>query len=181
VKLPIIKSQFSNALAGLKDSAKYLADEKLQEEQVLNKPAAEWLLKDIDGEMHELKNYQGKVVILDFWYRGCGWCIRAMPQLKELADDFKDKPVVVLGMNTDRKSKTPACRRQIELNYPLSRRRNSHYHAKASDINLIDRGDLSRGRHAPDIRRYYEDSQKINAPRQRQQRFICLVSFEIRS
>jgi thiol-disulfide isomerase/thioredoxin len=38
---------------------------------------------------------------MDFWYRGCGWCVRAMPQMKQIAEHFKDQPVVVLGMNTD--------------------------------------------------------------------------------
>jgi thiol-disulfide isomerase/thioredoxin len=36
-----------------------------------------------------------------FWYRGCGWCIKAMPQLNALAEDFAGRPVAVLGMNTD--------------------------------------------------------------------------------
>jgi thiol-disulfide isomerase/thioredoxin len=42
------------------------------------------------------------VVVLDFWYRGCGWCIKAMPQLNALAGQFEGRPVAVLGMNTDR-------------------------------------------------------------------------------
>ncbi len=46
-------------------------------------------------------DYRGKVVVLDFWYRGCGWCMRAMPQVKQLAQQFKDQPVVILGMNND--------------------------------------------------------------------------------
>jgi thiol-disulfide isomerase/thioredoxin len=50
----------------------------------------------------ELAGYRGKVVVLDFWYRGCGWCIRAMPQLNALAEQFRGRPVAVLGMNTDR-------------------------------------------------------------------------------
>ena len=40
--------------------------------------------------------------MLDFWYRGCGWCIKAMPQLNALAGQFEGRPVAVLGMNTDR-------------------------------------------------------------------------------
>ena len=40
--------------------------------------------------------------MLDFWYRGCGWCIKAMPQLNALASQFKGRPVAVLGMNTDK-------------------------------------------------------------------------------
>ena len=50
-----------------------------------------------------LKDYRGRVVVLDFWYRGCGWCIRAMPQVKEVAAHFKDQPVTIFGMNTDKK------------------------------------------------------------------------------
>jgi thiol-disulfide isomerase/thioredoxin len=33
--------------------------------------------------------------------RGCGWCVRAMPQVRRLAERFANVPVVVLGMNTD--------------------------------------------------------------------------------
>jgi peroxiredoxin len=69
--------------------------------RVLGKPAPEWDLKDLEGNPRSLKDYRGKVVVLDFWYRGCGWCIRAMPQVNQLADDFKDQPVAILGMNID--------------------------------------------------------------------------------
>lgn len=40
---------------------------------------------------------------MEFWYRGCGFCIAAMPQIEQLAKDYRDKGVVVLGMNTDTK------------------------------------------------------------------------------
>lgn len=82
--------------------AKYYLDEMKRRATVLNKPAHEFETTDIDGTKHALKDYRGKVVILDFWYRGCGWCVRAMPQMKEIATHFKDRPVVVFGMNTDR-------------------------------------------------------------------------------
>ena len=81
--------------------------------------AAEWETKDLEGKPHSLKDYRGKVVILDFWYRGCGWCIRAMPQVKELAEDFRDEPVAVLGMNTDRKEEDARfVVEEMGLNYP---------------------------------------------------------------
>ena len=59
-------------------------------------------LPDSKTQEHDLADYRGKVVILDFWYRGCGWCVRAMPQMKQIATHFKDQPVAVIGMNTDR-------------------------------------------------------------------------------
>jgi thiol-disulfide isomerase/thioredoxin len=66
------------------------------------KKAPDWKLKDLEGNASTLKQYQGKVVLLDFWYRGCPWCIRAMPRLNKLAEDFAGKPVQVLGMNIDK-------------------------------------------------------------------------------
>ena len=45
------------------------------------------------------------LAVLDFWDRGCGWCIRAMPQIKEVVEHYQGKPVAVLGMNTDREEK----------------------------------------------------------------------------
>ena len=68
---------------------------------VTNKPAFDVSANDLDGHPHRLSDYHGKVVVLDFWYRGCGWCTRAMPEIKKVAEDFEGKPVVVLGMNVD--------------------------------------------------------------------------------
>ena len=82
--------------------------------------ARPWETKDLEGKTHSLEGYKGKVVILDFWYRGCGWCIRAMPQMKELAQDFKGQPVAVLGMNTDREEKDAKfVVDEMGLNYPV--------------------------------------------------------------
>jgi thiol-disulfide isomerase/thioredoxin len=69
--------------------------------KVLGKAAANWDTTDLDGTPHRLADYAGKVVVLDFWYRGCGWCIRAMPQINQVAEDFAAEPVAILGMNTD--------------------------------------------------------------------------------
>ncbi|HEX4146107.1 MAG TPA: TlpA disulfide reductase family protein [Pirellulales bacterium] len=67
----------------------------------VDRPSPEWKTTDLDGTPHALKDYRGKIVLLDFWYRGCGSCLRSMPQINQLADDFKDQPVVILGMNND--------------------------------------------------------------------------------
>jgi thiol-disulfide isomerase/thioredoxin len=81
----------------------YLVESANDRNEVIGKPSDEWSTTDLSGAAHALKDYRGKVVILDFWYRGCGWCIRAMPQMKQVAAHYKDRPVVVFGMNTDRK------------------------------------------------------------------------------
>lgn len=86
---------------------------------LLDKPAADWSLNDLEGRRHALKNYRGNVVVLDFWYRGCGSCTRSIPQLKQLAAHFQGRPVVLLGMNTDSKeANAKFVVEKLGLNYP---------------------------------------------------------------
>lgn len=103
--LPMIRDLLDAQAKQHDRMATYYRDEAIRRAETVGKPAADWATKDLDGKPHALKDYRGKVVVLDFWYRGCGWCIRAMPQINQLADDFKGQPVAILGMNTDREEK----------------------------------------------------------------------------
>ena len=119
VTIPVLREQIDHQIKNHSQMASYYAEEAKNKAEVLGKDAADWETKDLEGKTHSLKGYRGKVVILDFWYRGCGWCIRAMPQIKELAGDFKGEPVVVLGMNTDRQEKDAKfVVDEMGLNYP---------------------------------------------------------------
>ena len=68
---------------------------------LIGQPKADWQTTDLDGATHALADYRGQVVLLDFWFSACGWCQRATPQIVALAEEFKDQPVVVLGVNSD--------------------------------------------------------------------------------
>ncbi len=46
-----------------------------------------------------LSSYYGKVIILDFWYMSCYPCIKAIPFINKLRNDFTEEEVVVLGIN----------------------------------------------------------------------------------
>jgi thiol-disulfide isomerase/thioredoxin len=97
-----VKQQFANALKEQDANFSYSLQSAKERADLLGKPAKAWQARDIDGKDWSLADLRGKVVVMDFWYRGCGWCMYAMPQVKQLTIDFKDKPVVFLGLNTDR-------------------------------------------------------------------------------
>lgn len=66
------------------------------------KPAPDFNLRSLSGEVVGPKSFGGKVVVLDFWATWCDPCRKQMPALQrvENAPEMKDK-LVVLSINTD--------------------------------------------------------------------------------
>ena len=52
-------------------------------------------LKDLNGNVLELKSLRGKYVVLDFWGSWCTWCIKGFPKLKEYYAKYKDRLEIV--------------------------------------------------------------------------------------
>ena len=59
-------------------------------------------LRDLSGKTVTLKQFEGKVVVLNFWTKTCGPCLEEMPELAELAKVLRDKPdVAVITISID--------------------------------------------------------------------------------
>ncbi len=63
--------------------------------------AAEIEGKDSEGKEFRLSEYQGKVVVLDFWADWCPHCRNMYPHEREMVERLKDQPFVLLGVNGD--------------------------------------------------------------------------------
>lgn len=105
VTLPELTSVLDATIAGHPEYVKEMTQDQQNQAAVIGKPAPDWEFADLAGQRHSLKELRGKVVVLDFWYRGCGWCMRAMPQVKQLSADYAGKPVAIFGVNTDKDPK----------------------------------------------------------------------------
>ncbi len=68
----------------------------------------------LDGQPVKLEALRDKVVLLDFWATWCVPCVQAMPGLQKLSEQYKDKPVVVIGVNQDSKSQDKKVRQFLE-------------------------------------------------------------------
>ncbi|MEW6026910.1 MAG: TlpA disulfide reductase family protein [Planctomycetota bacterium] len=65
------------------------------------KEAPDFTLETLDGELVSLKSASGKVVLLDFWASWCPPCRAEMPHIQKLHNEFKDKGVVIYGINNE--------------------------------------------------------------------------------
>ena len=61
-------------------------------------------LYDLDGNLHHIAEYKGKYILLDFWSSGCGPCIKAFPEMKEMYEKYGDKLAIIsMSIDTDRR------------------------------------------------------------------------------
>ncbi|AZB17458.1 TlpA family protein disulfide reductase [Chryseobacterium indologenes] len=59
-------------------------------------------LPDTSGVYHSLKDLKGKVVILDFWFNGCGACKTLVPELSKIERSLESDQVQFVSINVDK-------------------------------------------------------------------------------
>jgi peroxiredoxin len=62
-------------------------------------PAPDFTLQDSDAKKYSLKDYRGKVILLNFWATWCPPCRREMPSIERLHQKLKDRDFVVLALD----------------------------------------------------------------------------------
>ena len=65
------------------------------------KPAPEFALKDSSDNTVSLKDYRGKVILLDFWATWCEGCKEEIPWFSEFERKYAAKGFTVVGISLD--------------------------------------------------------------------------------
>lgn len=120
--VPTLRALADARMKQLRRDAQSAMQDAMEFGRLIDRPSPDWQTKDLDGQPRALTDYRGKVLVLDFWYRGCGWCVRAMPQMKQLTEDFAGQDVAIVGVNSD--SELDDARfviDRLKLNYPTIR------------------------------------------------------------
>jgi CubicO group peptidase (beta-lactamase class C family) len=64
-------------------------------------PAPQFKVSSLDGKTFESKSLQGKIVVLNMWFIGCGPCRKEIPKLNEVVREFKGRDVVFIAPAPD--------------------------------------------------------------------------------
>ena len=84
-----------------------------------NPLAADFSLKDANGQVHSLADYKGKPLILHFWATWCPPCRKEMPAFIELQEKYKDKKFTIIGIALDDKQSVIEFTDPMGMNYPI--------------------------------------------------------------
>jgi len=117
VALPVVLRQLEAALESHGDRVKAVQHAARQEAALRGLNVA-WVATDLSGRRHELGAYRGKIVVLDFWFRGCGPCIELMTQIRDHV--VREPGVVMLGVTHDREAEdAEAVAQALKLTDPV--------------------------------------------------------------
>lgn len=82
---------------------------------------AGWTL--LDEKRKKLSDYQGKIVILDFWATYCPPCVEGTPHLVSLQNQYGKDGLVIVGLNVggdEDKPKIPDFVKQFNVQYEMA-------------------------------------------------------------
>jgi thiol-disulfide isomerase/thioredoxin len=76
-------------------------------------------LKDLDGRMHTLAEWDGKALIINFWATWCAPCRHEIPLLNAIRSEYAAKGVEIVGIAVDFPDDVRAFTKEFPISYPL--------------------------------------------------------------
>ena len=83
--------------------------------------APDFTLPNLEGKKIALKDFHGKLVLLNFWASWCLPCREEMPAMERLYQRYKDKGFVILGVNIkDEKKSALSFVKELKITFPIA-------------------------------------------------------------
>ncbi len=90
--------------------------------RVNDQAAPEFTLIALDGTEVTLRDFEGKVLFLNFWATWCSPCRQEIPGFLEIYDKYKDEGLEILGVSLDRQGSdvVKPFAEKMKITYPLA-------------------------------------------------------------
>jgi thiol-disulfide isomerase/thioredoxin len=77
-------------------------------------------LPDLQGKTHSLKDYQGNIVLVQFWATYCTPCRKEMPTMNSLIKKMQDKPFKIVTVNmAETPEEVAAFIKEVPVDFPV--------------------------------------------------------------
>ena len=76
-------------------------------------------LPDIDGNLQTVSQWQGDVLVVNFWATWCTPCREEIPEFIDIQNKFGDQGLTFIGIAIDQESKVVPYSKEFGINYPI--------------------------------------------------------------
>ncbi len=76
-------------------------------------------LPDAGGQLHQLSDWKGKTLLVNFWAPWCPPCVEEMPELAALQNEMAAKNLQIVGIGIDSPSNIKQFAEKHQVSYPL--------------------------------------------------------------
>ncbi len=92
-----------------------------QNDPLLNQPRPAFTLPDLDGNSRNVSEWDGKLLVVNFWASWCEPCLREMPVFTRLQTHYEDQGVQFIGIAVDNAKAVADFLNDFEtkINYPI--------------------------------------------------------------
>ncbi|MEY3807042.1 MAG: hypothetical protein RI893_18 [Pseudomonadota bacterium] len=79
----------------------------------------EFSLSDLSGQPHNISEWQGKILVINFWATWCPPCLKEIPDFITLQDQYKSQGLQFIGIALDDKDAVAKYITTAQINYPV--------------------------------------------------------------
>jgi peroxiredoxin len=76
-------------------------------------------LPGLDGVTHRLADWEGKVILLNFWASWCSPCLYEIRDFVAYQEQYNSRGLQIIGVGLDEEDKLRNVQRSLEINYPV--------------------------------------------------------------
>lgn len=88
-------------------------------EELIGHAPPNFAVTDLLGQYFNYTDLRGKVIVIKFWFIQCPPCIKEMPELNQLVQQYKNQEVVFLGFSLDSKYEIQQFLKRKRFDYQL--------------------------------------------------------------
>jgi peroxiredoxin len=91
----------------------------LNDDSMVGKRITDFSLPDLNGVKHDIHEWDGRVIVLNFWATWCPPCRKETPMFVELQDKLRKKGLQFVGVAIDDHDKVKEFKDTFSINYPV--------------------------------------------------------------